>query len=239
MCNVYEPATEEYLHAQWSHLKEILRPYKPRIGPRDDGPFVSQNRVAVGQWGMIRPGSPVRVDKTPKGRQYSTNNARIEDITKRRTYSEAWKVGRCCLIPTIRYDEPYWGPFETFNSKSKNTWWRFWRADGQPFALAGLWDERTDPATGEVVPNYTMLTMNCDEHPILKFMHKPELGTDKKTPLPRSKQDKRAVIPIEESDWDRWLFGSIKDAISLIKLPAPALLRHGPADPTVNVTLPV
>lgn len=39
-------------------------------------------------------------------------------------------------------DEPYWGT-------GKNIWWRFWREDGEPWALAGLWSEWTDPETGE------------------------------------------------------------------------------------------
>jgi putative SOS response-associated peptidase YedK len=35
---------------------------------------------------------------------------------------------------------------------------RFARVDGQPWVLAGLWSEWTDPVTGELVPSYTMLT---------------------------------------------------------------------------------
>jgi hypothetical protein len=88
-----------------------------------------------------------------------------------------------CLIPADDYDEPYWG-------SGKNIWWRFARADGQPWALAGLWNERTDPASGEVVPSYTMLTINCDAHPLLSRFHKPD-------PMrPPDKQDKRSVVAI-------------------------------------------
>ena len=41
--------------------------------------------------------------------------------------------------------------------------------------LAGLWSEWTDHATGEVVPNFTMLTMNCGAHPLLTNFDKPVL----------------------------------------------------------------
>ena len=38
MCNVYEPATEQYLRSEWKDYEDALRPYKVRVGPRDDGP---------------------------------------------------------------------------------------------------------------------------------------------------------------------------------------------------------
>jgi hypothetical protein len=36
--------------------------------------------------------------------------------------------------------------------------------------LPGLWDEWNNPETGEVVPSYTMITQNCDGHPLLGLM---------------------------------------------------------------------
>jgi putative SOS response-associated peptidase YedK len=94
-------------------------------------------------------------------------------------------------------------------------WWSFRRADGQPWGLAGLWNTWTDPATGEVVESYTMLTLNADAHPLMRRMHKPDpqLGPDQ--------QDKRSVIPIELENVDAWLFGSAAQATQLLKL-APA-----------------
>lgn len=91
--------------------------------------------------------------------------------------------------------------------------------------LAGLWAEWTDPATGEVVPSYTLLTQNCDGHPVLELMHKPEPD------LPPDRQDKRTVVPIWEQDQDAWLHGTKEQAAELIKVPAPDTLEHGPADP--------
>ena len=49
MCNVYEPATEQYLRSEWRDYEDALRPYKDRIGPRDDGPFITAKRMQVGQ----------------------------------------------------------------------------------------------------------------------------------------------------------------------------------------------
>ena len=104
--------------------------------------------------------------------------------------------------------------------------------------LAGLWSQWTDHATGEVVPNFTMLTMNCDAHPLLKKFHKPERDNQRNV-LPPDKQDKRTVVPIECADWDLSLNGNTDDAMSLIQLPALSLFAHGAADPTKRVEIPI
>ncbi|RYG85495.1 MAG: hypothetical protein EON58_22930, partial [Alphaproteobacteria bacterium] len=95
--------------------------------------------------------------------------------------------------------------------------------DGEPWALAGLWSVWTDPETGELVPSYTMITQNCDAHPLLRRMHKPD------PKLPADQQDKRAVVPLEPGLWDEWLNGSIEQAEGLIKLPPEHLFAAGPA----------
>jgi len=40
-----------------------------------------------------------------------------------------------------------------------------------PWALAGLWNEWADLATGEVLPSYTVITQNCDGHPVSGLMY--------------------------------------------------------------------
>lgn len=142
------------------------------------------------------------------------------------TYRDAWTQGRRCLIPAESFDEPYWGT-------GTNIWWRFWRADGEPWALAGIWSQWTDPDTGELVPNYCMITQNCDNHLLLKLMHKPD------PTLAADQQDKRAVVPLEREQWDAWLNGSVAQVEQLIQLPDLAVFRHGAADPAKRVELPL
>jgi putative SOS response-associated peptidase YedK len=76
--------------------------------------------------------------------------------------------------------------------------------------LAGIWNEWVDPATGEVVPNFSMLTCNCDGHPLLGRLHKPDPS------LPPDAQDKRAVIALEPKDWSSWLGGTLAEAQALL-----------------------
>ena len=124
----------------------------------------------------------------------------------------------------VAFDEPYWGT-------GKNIWWQFWRADSEPWALAGIWDEWTDPSTGEVVPHFSMLTQNCDGHPLLSLMHKPDPTKGAQA------QDKRAVVHVERAHWDEWLRGSVSQAEALIQVPGVELFRHGSADPAKQVLL--
>jgi hypothetical protein len=106
--------------------------------------------------------------------------------------------------PATWYAEPNW---ET----GKNIWWHLKRADGQPWFLAGLWSEWTDQASGEVVPNFTMITCNCDNHPLLGRLHKPD------PKLAPDQQDKRSLAHIDPGNWDQWLHGTEAEARELIQ----------------------
>ncbi len=136
---------------------------------------------------------------------YSTNNARYEEIATKASFKASWHHGKRCIIPALSFDEPNW-------ESGRNVWWRFARADGAPWGLAGLWNTWKDPATGELIESYTMLTINADQHPLMSRMHKPD------PKLPIGSQDKRSVIPIELADVDQWLEGSLKDAQALLQL---------------------
>ncbi len=249
MCNIYGSLDEDQLEL-FLGLDDGLSWEPPTwatvMGPRALGVFVSQGmRPAVGQWGMIRPGSPERLArKKPRPGQklgdiLQTNNARRETMKTLPTYRGAWAAGQRCLIPATWFQEPYWGitHADPLTRWDKSVAWRFSRADGQPWMLAGLWSEWTDPATGEVVPNYTMLTQNCDGHPLLALMHKPEIDFNTKQPVPVERQDKRTVVPIERADWGTWLQGSQDLAEALITVPPGELFSHGAMDPAKNVDL--
>lgn len=154
----------------------------------------------TGPWGLIP-----WFAKEPK-LAYSTNNARSEELAFKASYKQPWVRGQRCIIPASAFDEPCW---ET----GKNVWWRFARADGAPWGLAGLWNTWVHPATGEVFESYTMLTINADEHPIMRRMHRPD------PKLPADHQDKRSVIAIERGDVELWLRASAPEARALMRAP--------------------
>lgn len=232
MCNLYGSVDRQTLRTQF-FTDPGEQGWDAQVAPLGRGVFLTARfQARVGQWGMIPPGAQERTPRTREGRRLSTNNARRERLATAPTYREAWRQGRRCLIPAIWFQEPYWGiSHDRPMAASRNTWWRFWRADGQPWALAGLWGEWTDPATGEVLLHYTLITQNCDGHPLLALMHKPDPD------LPPDAQDKRTVVPVEPADWAAWLQGPVSAAEALIRVPPEAAFRHGPADPqTVGAT---
>lgn len=230
MCNLYGSTDRKTLRTlTFVQVPDDLPEAPAVVGPLAQAWFIGQQGLACsGQWGMIPPGSPTRRPVSPStGRPLSTNNARSETVASAWTFRGAWHGGQRCLIPAWWYQEPYWGIRHTdlMTCAPKSTPWHFRRADGLPWMLAGLWSRWADPVTGESVASYTLLTQNCDGHPILALMHNPD------PKLPASRQDKRTVVPIWEQDQDAWLHGSMPQARDLIRVPAPDTLDHGPVDP--------
>lgn len=217
MCNIYRPPDP---HGVARHFQMDTRglQWPGAVHPRSPGPFIRRavddagysRELVVGQWALIPPWAKEAKLK------YSTNNARSEEIIGKASYKDAWARGQRCIIPAADFDEPNW-------ESGKNHWWRFARADGLPWALAGLWNTWVDRATGEVHESYTMLTINADAHPLMRRMHKPD------PKLPADQQDKRSVISIEMADVDRWLAGTVKEATALLQLAPVEVFRAGPA----------
>lgn len=222
MCNRYTTPEESEIERFWRlDAKGWERKVRKNgIFPRMDGPFIRRAKddagyskeLVYGRWGLIP-----RFSKTADVK-YNTNNARCEELLEKASYNEPWLRGQRCIIPALEFDEPNW---ET----GKNVWWQFKRADGAPWGLAGLWNTWKDPASGELVESYTMLTINADSHPLMSRMHKPD------PKLPVDQQDKRSVIPIELEDVDQWLAGTVAEAKALLKL---APVEEFDAAPEVN-----
>lgn len=226
MCVFYDVPSRERLVLHFGDLPE--GEWRDKMSPLYRGPFMrargDERELVVGQWGMIPPNSKTNIPTGKDGKRMSTVNARREGVAKSWTYGGAWRKGQRCIIPAESYVEPYWGA-------GKHIAWQFARADGDPWGLAGLWNEWTDPATGEVVANYTMVTQNCDDHPLLKLMHRPD------PKRPPNKQDKRTVVPLEKSEWDTWLYGTCEQSEHLIALPRLELFTQGPVDTTLSAKL--
>lgn len=224
MCNRYTPPHLADIEKEW-HIgnRNPVRWWDDVLFPRGQGLFIRRARdesgyareLAVGQWGLIP-----WFAKEPK-LKYPTNNARSEELSQKASYKEPWARGQRCIIPAADFDEPNW-------ESGKNVWWRFRRPDGRPWGLAGLWATWTDKTTGEVHESYTMLTINADEHPLMRRMHRPELDKATKQPLPPELQDKRSVIPLEPADYDQWLAGTVDEARALLKLAAHDAFEAGP-----------
>ena len=216
MCTRYIPPEVAVIERHW-HVGRA-NPWRGLEGPVDvfpgyqgsfiraaamadgqDEPNPPMPELVSGQWNLI-PWFAISAKL-----KFATCNARSEEMATKASYKFPWARGQRCIIPAAAFFEPNW---ET----GKHVRWRFKRSDGAPWGLAGLWNTWRDKTTGEIVESYTMLTLNADNHPLMKRMHKPD------PKLAANAQDKRSVVPIEMADVNTWLHGTQAEARGLIRL---------------------
>ncbi len=206
MCTRYIPPDVAAVERLW-HLGAQQPWHSVLTFNRGQGPFIraqrdavqAQRELVVGRFGLVP-----WFAKSPQ-LKFATMNARFEEITQKASYKDPWRKGQRCAILADSFDEPCW-------ESGKNVWWRFRRADGMPWLLAGLWNTWTDPSTGELVESFTMLTLNADTHPLMARMHKPD---PQRAP---HEQDKRSVVALEAEDLDAWLHAPVAQAAQLVQL---------------------
>ncbi|WP_321820903.1 MULTISPECIES: SOS response-associated peptidase [unclassified Burkholderia] len=183
-------------------------PWEPEIWPDYAAPIVRAGgdcaEAVIANFGMIPK------DHQPPGKKYMTVNARSETVGEKPAYRTAWRAGHRCLIPARWIYEPNW---ET----GKHVRYRIGVADWQPYCVAGIWRAWKGPDGAETLA-MAMLTLNADEHPVMKHMHKPG-------------DEKRSVVILRPSDYDEWLHTKNVEA-------ARALLQLFPADEMVAAEAP-
>ena len=103
-----------------------------------------------------------------------TYNARSETAAEKPSYRTAWRQRQYGLVLVDNFYEPSY-------ESGRAVRWKIELASGDPFGVACLWDRWTDPASGELVVSFSMLTVNADEHPVMRQFHKP--GDEKRTPV--------------------------------------------------------
>jgi putative SOS response-associated peptidase YedK len=228
MCNRYAPPRPQDIIRRWRPRQAVVDFPPGPVFPRSPAPFLRAARprtdgadvddvpeLVVGLWGLVP--SFAKSARLP----YATHNARFEELSAKASYRQPWARGQRCIIPAAWFDEPCW---ET----GRNVWWRFRRADGQSWALAGLWNTWTDPLTGELVESYTMLTINADAHPLMRRMHKPDPA------LPPDGQDKRSVVVLRPEDEAIWLHGCPAEAAAVVGLAPVEDFDAAPVDTPVR-----
>ena len=129
------------------------------------------------------------------------------------TFRDPWKRGQRCIIPASSILEPDWR-----SGKAVAT--RIEHVDGELLAIAGLWNTWRS-LSGERVESFTMLTVNAEDHELMRAFHRP--GKEKRMV---------AILPIAAQD--DWLDASPEQAAGMIapypadRLVAQAMPREGP-----------
>jgi len=150
---------------------------RPKDAQAGEGGHPSREAV-IGSFGLI----PHWAKDTTIARR--TYNARTETVAVKPSYRDAWRLGRRCLIPAEAFYEPDWR-----SGKAVPT--RIFRSDGLPMAIAGIWTGWRAP-DGTVIRSMSMLTVNADDHPLMRHFHRPD-------------DEKRMVVILEPADFDQWL----------------------------------
>ncbi len=137
----------------------------------------------------------------------STYNARTETIAIKPSFRTAWRRRQFCVIPVENFFEP------TYES-GKAVRWQIQHADGIPLAVAGLWEWRPNGGPDDhPLVSFTMLTINADEHPLMKRFHKPE-------------DEKRMIVLLEPEQIDEWLQAPLEAAPTYLRPYAEKLLAE-------------
>ena len=200
MCSNYRPVTRSDLLLR--HFN-IIRPenalpidcYPGNLAPfirRGDDSTPAGRELVDGRFGLI----PHWAKDLAMGKRMY--NARSETVAEKPSFRDAWRRGQRCIVPAEQIYEPC---YET----GKSIWWRIGLRGWTPFGIAGVWAWCLDPASGKEILSFTMLTVNADEHPMMKRFHKPG-------------EEKRMVVILDESNYDYWLDCTVDQAWSMIKV---------------------
>ncbi len=139
----------------------------------------------------------------------STYNARSETVASKASFRAAWSKGQHCIIPAAWIYEPNY-------EQGKPERWKIQRRDAKPLGIAGLWDWRPDPESPDGKLSYTMLTVNADDHSLMRCFHAPD-------------DEKRMVVILDPSQYGAWLAADAKDSLQFMKQYAADALTAAPA----------
>lgn len=168
---------------------------------------VPRVEAAAGRWGLVS--ALTRPAKLPDALKLSTFNARTDRVAKSFTYGNAWRRAQHCIVPAAAFYEPDW-------RTGKHIPTRFTTDDGEPWGIAGLWDTYRDEA-GAAVDSYTMMTVNADDHDLLRNYHRPGA-------------EKRMLVLLPRAQWGEWL--DVEPGRSM------EFMRQYPADRMVATAAP-
>ncbi|WP_321815186.1 MULTISPECIES: SOS response-associated peptidase [unclassified Paraburkholderia] len=182
MCTNYAAARSDRLFRHFG-VAPPSSPWRDEVYKDYPAPIIRRMSDAecadVATFGMVP-----RKHIPPGVRVFDTMNARSETVGEKRSFNGAWKRQQLCLIPCEAFYEPNY-------ESGKAVRWRINMASGEPFAIAGLWRE-WDEGEADKALSFTMLTVNSDEHPLMRRFHKPG-------------DEKRSVVVLHQNDYENWL----------------------------------
>lgn len=199
MCGRYtRNYTWEQIHAQYSAFVKHMTNLQPRanICPTtqvdaivlEDGRRTFQSM----RWGLIpswfKPGN----------KQYATFNARAETVDKLPTFRTAFKSRRC-IIPASGYYE-----WQTIEGDKPQPWY-FTSTQYPIISIAGIWDEWTNPQTGEAIKSCSMIITEPNQFVAEVHDRMPVLlGPNQFDAWLSARAGKEVLVPAAEDALRKW-----------------------------------
>jgi putative SOS response-associated peptidase YedK len=204
MCVNYRPPLPEQLDMVLGTLVDLYRDldwpgetWKDYQAPIVRAGARGERTLKLASYGLVP-----RRQIAPGVKVFDTMNARAESLGEKRSFAPSWRRAQLCAVPMTCFYEPCYesGRAERFGIGMR---------DDAPFLVAGLWREWAEP-NGQVGTSFTQITINADDHPLMRRFHKPD-------------DEKRALVVLRPDDVDAWL--QCRDPET-----ARSFLRHYPAD---------
>ncbi len=191
MCANYTPPTPKGIRASFGvecggqYPEETFPGYQaPILRIAEDGS--GELECVTGCFGMVPSWADLMLSR-------HTYNARSETVAEKPSFRHAWRKHQRCIVPAESFFEPSY-------ESGKAVRWKIANADHAMLGIAGLWEWRsTGGPDDKPLVSFTMLTMNADEHVLMRRFHRPE-------------DEKRMPVLLEPSQYQHWLH-STEDSI--------------------------
>ncbi|HEY5470492.1 MAG TPA: SOS response-associated peptidase [Bacteroidales bacterium] len=169
----------------------------------------SPEKISLLRWGLIP--SWVRTIDNANEIRYKTFNARSESIENKPSFSSSFKSKRCII--------PVKGFFEWQHIGKEKIPWYIYHSGNEILSLAGLYDEWTETATGDLIRTFSIITTDANE--LMAEIHN---------------SAKRMPAILDKSDETRWLdISTSPDIVRSILNPYPnELLKANTISPLIN-----
>jgi len=178
------------LHLPLSNVHDVFPTYPAPIILKSH----NTDRIAIGsaRFGLI----PSWAQEESFGRK--TYNARVETVSEKPSYRAAWKERHYALALADAFYEPCYESGKAVRTPIR-------QANGEPMAIASIWDTWTDTESGELIVSFSMITIDASAHPVMSRLHKPE-------------EEKRTVVPLRPELFDQWLNATPEMAKNLLTI---------------------
>lgn len=214
MCSNYIPASPKNLK---QHFK-VAPPdneFKPESYPGYLSPIIrldlddpQRMECVPACFGMVPAWADLKLAK-------HTYNARSETVAGKPTFRHAYKKRQFAIVPADAFYEPN---YET----GRAVRWRIGHADDQPLGIAGIWEFRSRGPDDQPLISFSMLTINADDHPLMRRFHKPG-------------DEKRMVVLLRPDEYASWLNAPIEQVPSfLTQFPADELSAYPDPKPSAK-----